>query len=266
MARGTGELSIDLKYKLYESSVQNHMADIDFIEEEYKRLRGKKPKTLREDFGGTGAMACDWVKQSKSNEAWAVDLDPEPIKYGKANHLTRLNKEEQSRMHYIEGNVLDKYDFSTDVIVAFNFSYFILKKRADLLKYFKRARKSLAKDGLFFVDIFGGTECFQEIEEETEFDDHSYFWDCDHYNPLNNETLYYIHFKTDGVKYEKVFVYDWRHWTVREIIEIMEEAGFEKVMTYWEGEDDDGEGDGDFYPSNKEENCESWVTYIVGMV
>lgn len=266
MARGTGELPIDLKYKLYEASVQNHMADIEFIEDEYKRLRKKSAKTLREDFGGTGAMACDWVKRDKNREAWAVDLDPEPINYGMDNHYTRLTKEETKRMKYVQGNVLDKYDFATDIVVAFNFSYFIFKKRADLLKYFKRVRKSLNKDGVFFVDIFGGTECFQEIEEETEFDNHSYFWDCEEYNPLNNETLYYIHFKTDGKKYEKVFVYDWRHWTVREIVELMEEAGFSSVQTYWEGEDEDGDGDGEFYPSAKEDNCESWVTYIVGMV
>ncbi len=266
MARGTSEIPVVLKYELYESSVQNHMADIEFIEEEFKTLRGRKPRTLREDFGGTGAMACDWVKQHKDNLSWAVDLDPEPIKYGKENHYTRLNKEEAGRVKYIQGNVLDKYDFDPDVVVAFNFSYFCFKRREDLLKYFKKVRKALKKDGVFFVDIFGGTECYQEMVEETEFDKHSYFWDCDSYNPLTNDVLYYIHFESKGMKYEKVFVYDWRHWTVREITELMEEAGFSKVITYWEGEDDDGEGDGDFYQSKEEENCESWVTYIVGLV
>ena len=45
----------------------------------------------------------------------------------------------------------------------------------------------------------------------------------------------------------------------------MEDAGFAKTITYWEGEDKFGEGDGNFYPSEEEENCESWVTYIVGI-
>lgn len=266
MAKGFNGLSLKEKYKLYEKSVQNHMADIEFIKDEFKRIRKRKAKSLREDFGGTGAMACDWVKDSSDNTAVAIDLDPEPVAYGKENHYSRLDDEEKTRMNYIMGNVLDKQDFKSDVTVAFNFSYFIFKKREDLLKYFKRVRKSLKDDGLFFVDIFGGTECFQEMEEETEFDKHSYFWDCDRYNPLTNQVLYYIHFKVDGVKHEKVFTYDWRHWTVQEIREIMEEAGFSKTITYWEGEDEDGEGDGEFYVSNEEENCESWVTYIVGVV
>ncbi len=43
----------------------------------------------------------------------------------------------------------------------------------------------------------------------------------------------------------------------------MLEAGFTKTVAYWEGEDGDGSGDGEFYRSEREENCESWVTYIM---
>jgi hypothetical protein len=264
-AKKSKELTLELKHKLYEKSVQNHGADIEFLEEEFEKLKGRAPQTLREDFGGTGAMACDWVKRGSNKKAWAIDLDDEPVNYGKKNHLTKLNKEEQSRMHYVMGNVLEPSKVKTDVIVAFNFSYFIFKKRAVLLKYFKEVYKSLEKDGAFFVDIFGGTECFQEMVEETEFDHHSYYWDCHDYNPLTSEVTYYIHFKKNGVKYNKAFIYEWRHWSVREITEIMEEAGFSKTLTYWEGEDEDGDGDGIFTVSEKEENCESWVIYIAGL-
>ena len=264
-AKASRELTTELKHKLYEKSVQNHMADIEFIEEEFEKLRGRAPRTLREDFGGTGAMACDWIKRHKDNKAWGIDLDPEPVEYGKGRHYPKLNEEQKTRMSYVMGNVLEPRKFKADVVVGFNFSYFIFKKRKDLLKYFQEAYNGLEKDGVFFVDIFGGTECFQEMVEETEFDKHSYFWDCHDYNPLTNEALYYIHFKKDGVKYEKAFTYDWRHWTVREVTELMEEAGFSKVQTYWEGEDEDGDGDGVFTVSEKEENCESWVIYIAGL-
>lgn len=117
---------------------------------------------------------------------------------------------------------------------------------------------------MFLLDIFGGTECCDEMEEETDHGTYTYYWDCDKYNPLNNEVLYYIHFKThkDKKKHKKVFVYDWRMWTVREIVELLEEAGFKNVKTYWEGDGDDGEGDGNFYESKEEDNCESWVIYI----
>ena len=258
------KIPTDLKYKLYESSVQNHEADIEFINDEYHKLFKKEPKTFREDFGGTGAMACDWVKQSKDHQAWAIDLDPEPIRYGVENHFTRLTDEEKTRMHYVEGNVLADYDFKADITVAFNFSYFIFKKRNDLVDYFKKVRQGLSEDGVFFVDIFGGTECRQELEEETEHDNHTYYWDCNHFNPLTEEVLYYIHFKTheDGIMYKKAFTYDWRMWSVGEIKDCMLDAGFSQVHTYWEGTEEDGTGDGNFYRCDEEENCESWVTYI----
>lgn len=258
------KLSLEDKYRLYESSVQNHEVDIDFVNKEFKKTFKRKPLTFREDFGGTAAMACDWVKQSPEHRAWGIDLDSEPISYGLENHYSKLSDEQKERMKYIEGNVLDNQEFKTDVIVAFNFSYFIFKKRNDLLNYFKKVREGLNDEGCFFVDIFGGTEARQPMVEETEHDDHSYFWDCEDYNPLTNEVLYYIHFKKhdNGIKYENVFTYDWRMWSIKEIIDVMEDAGFSKVQTYWEGEDGDGGGDGNFYRTGKAENCESWVTYI----
>ncbi|ATH08874.1 hypothetical protein BIY24_13230 [Halobacteriovorax marinus] len=259
------KLSLEDKYKLYEASVQNHETDIDFINKEYKRYFKRKPLTLREDFGGTAAMACDWVRQSSDHKAWGVDLDSEPIKYGRENHYSRLSDAEQSRMEYIEGNVLEDRNFKSDVVVAFNFSYFIFKEREVLLNYFKKVREGLNDNGAFFVDLFGGTDACQEMVEETDHDDHTYFWDCESFNPITSEVLYYIHFKYKGKKHEKVFTYDWRMWGLKELQDIMKEAGFSSVIPYWEGEDGDGGGDGNFYPAKKEENCESWVTYICAL-
>lgn len=266
--RDGSQLPAEKKYQLYEKTVQNVDADIDFLKKEYKRLTGEKPRLLREDFGGTGALACKWVKKHPKNKAWAVDLDPEPISYGLKHHYSRLSSEEKERMHYLEANVLDRFDLKTDVIVAFNFSYFIFKKRADLVSYFKNVRDGLKNGGAFFIDLFGGTECRQELEEETEYENHTYFWDCDKYNAITDEVTYYIHFldhKTNE-KFERVFSYDWRMWSMAELQDILRDAGFNTIHTYWEGDDEDDEGgNGEFYPSREEDNCESWVTYIVAI-
>lgn len=265
--RGNSIISPELKYKLYEQSVQCFENDIEFMQEQFQKYLNRKPLSLREDFGGTGALSCGWVKNNENARAYAIDLDSEPQDYGKKYHLTKLSDEQQSRMNFINGNVLDQYPFKVDIIAAFNFSYFIFKERSVLLNYFQSVYKGLEDDGAFFVDIFGGTEAYGPIVEETEYDDHSYFWDCEKYNPLTNECLYYIHFKTldDNHKYEKVFVYDWRMWTPKELEEIMLEAGFSKVIKFWEGEGEDEDGDGEFFQSEEEENCESWVTYIIGV-
>jgi SAM-dependent methyltransferase len=259
----TPKLSRDEKYRLYLASVQNPAADIKFITKEYKSLYGKTPLTLREDFCGTGMMACEWVEQSDNHKAFGIDLDMEPLAYGVVNHYDALDADEQDRMKYINGNVMSNYDFKTDVVVAFNFSYYLFKKRADLLKYFTQVRKHLKKDGAFFIDLFGGIEARQELEESVKHKDHTYYWDCSKYNPLTAECLYHIHFKTkDGVKHEKVFTYDWRMWDARELMDILEDAGFSKLHIYWEGVDKDGTGNGNFKKATKADNCESWVTYI----
>ena len=188
-------LTVEEKYQLYENSVQCHDADIDFINAQFETFSGRKPLVLREDFGGTGMLACNWTKQSPEHLSYAVDLDPEPIAYGKKTHFQTLNEEEKTRMHYVQGNVLDSYPFKADVTVAFNFSYFIFKTRKQLVEYFSKVREGLKEDGVFFLDLFGGTDAYEESVEETEHDSFSYFWDCDKYNPITNECQYYIHFE-----------------------------------------------------------------------
>jgi len=268
MIKDGNELCVSEKYRLYEESVQCHETDIDFINAQFKNFFGFAPKSLREDFGGTAALACDWTKQSIEHKAWSIDLDPEPIKYGLNNHYQRLNDEEKQRMIYIEDNVLNDFDFKVDVVAAFNFSYFIFKKRAELVNYFKKVRAGLNPKGAFFIDLFGGTEAREMTEEETEHENFSYFWDCDSYNPLTDECTYKIHFKIHETetKYEDVFVYNWRMWGVQELREILADAGFSKTYTYWEGTDEeDGSGDGNFFITDQVENCESWVSYIAAI-
>lgn len=257
------KLTLDQKYQLYENSVQNVETDVNFINKQYYKKFKKYPIGLREDFCGTGLLCCAWVKQGAKHRAWGIDLDPDPIEYGKKNHYSILSRQEQGQMQYLLGNVLDTHKSQHQVVVAFNFSYFLFKTRKELLAYFTSVRKSLPVDGAFFVDIFGGTEGFQELEEETEHDDHSYFWDCSEFNPLTYETQYYIHFKVGKTKYEKVFSYDWRMWTIPEIKEILLDAGFSNVTTFWEGDDNKGGGNGEFFEATKVENCQSWVTYLM---
>lgn len=259
------KLTREEKYSFYEASVQNPEADIEFINKEYNKIYNRNPVSLREDFCGTGMLACMWVKQSENHRAYGIDLDLEPITYGIDHHYFELSHKEQSQMRYIRGNVLDNYDFKTEVLVAFNFSYYLFKDRNLLLQYFKNARKHLAKDGLFLIDLFGGLETRQALEEKKKFKTHTYIWDCEKYNPLTSDVFYSIHFIDHKKKktYKRVFEYDWRMWDAKELLDVLKDAGFSHSQIYWEGVDKDGYGNGKFKVSNKAENCESWVTYIV---
>ena len=62
---------------------------------------------------------------------------------------------------------------------------------------------------------------------------------------------------------ERAFEYTWRLWTLPELKELLTEAGFREVVIYWEGTDEDGEGNGEFTPAEVGEACEGWVAYLV---
>ncbi|MCY4321427.1 MAG: class I SAM-dependent methyltransferase, partial [Bdellovibrionaceae bacterium] len=145
-----------------------------------------------------------------------------------------------------------------------NFSYFTLKERSLMLKYFKNALKCLSKKSLFIIDVLGGTECEELSEEEIQHENFSYYWDLDYFDPISRTGHFYIHFKRKGEKkIKKVFSYDWRLWTLPELKDILIEAGFSKVHVYWEGTDKKGEGNGIFKPVKNGDICESWIAYLV---
>ena len=253
------------KYLLYEESVQNPESDIEFIEKEYQREYGRLPTSIREDFCGTGMLLAQWVARNKANTGVGIDLSEEPIESGKARHYAALTKDQQSRMSYVLENVLHAETHKAEVVCAFNYSFYIFKERQTLLEYFKAVRAVMKDEGLFFLDCFGGTEAMMEGEEERELDTHDYFWDCEKFNPITHDCFYSIHFKLKGQKKQKrVFTYDWRFWTMPDICDVLKEAGFSEVFTYWEGDDDDDDGgNGEFERENEAENCLSWISYLV---
>jgi len=229
----------------------------------FKKFHGRLPQSLREDFCGTAAISCEWVRRDPNATAIGIDLDPEPISMGKERHWSKLSPKARARMQYIEGNVLDDRSQRVDVACAFNFSYFIFKTRPQLLNYFKQVRKGLNKQGIFFVDLFGGPESQTVLEEFRKVNKNlTYYWDCQTFNPISAECTFAIHFKDGKHKHLNVFTYDWRLWTLAELRDLLNEAGFSKTVAFWEGDGEDGTGDGIYTPSEVAENSEAWVAYI----
>ena len=263
--------SADL-HELYEKSVQSPEADIEFFIDTYKALRGKEPMDMREDFCGTGFLSVEWCKSHPQRRAQGIDLDRPTLEWGQEHNVEPAGDDVASRVDLVEGNVLDTTDFRADVTCACNFSYNIFKTRDALREYFEAVHKGLKDDGLFIMDVFGGTETMDVLEEERDVDDEdfTYVWDQDKFNPITNEILCYIHFNfPDGSTLRKAFTYDWRLWQLPELSELLQEAGFSKVRIYWEefvDEDDDSdelEGTGEYFEATEVENQESWVNYIV---
>lgn len=251
------------KYEYYHRSVQSAEGDVVFLRKTYKELRGRDPKTMREDFCGTFALSCEWVKLSPKFEAFGVDLDPEPLEYGKSHNFSALKPDQQKRIHLQEGNVLTSALPQADLAIAMNFSYFLFKERELMKKYFANVYKSLKKDGVFILDCFGGSQCYDAIEDKTVHKNFTYYWDQTGFDPVTNRALFYIHFKPKGQKkIERVFTYDWRMWSIPELRDLLSEVGFKKSHIYWEGTTKSGEGNGVFTRTEKGESCLSWIAYI----
>jgi len=62
---------------------------------------------------------------------------------------------------------------------------------------------------------------------------------------------------------KKAFTYEWRLYTAPEIRDLLLEAGYRKVTVYWEGEDEDGEGNGIFTADTEGTPDLAWIAYIV---
>ena len=151
-----------------------------------------------------------------------------------------------------------------DIVGAFNFSYWIFKTRTEMRDYFSRVRESLHEDGVFFLDAYGGSEAYETMKEKTKCEGFTYVWHQAKYEPVTGRTVCHISFRfPDGSRIKKAFSYDWRLWSLPELRELLEEAGFASVRVYWEGEDEDGEGNGEFYEEATGEADPAWIAYLV---
>jgi SAM-dependent methyltransferase len=251
-------------HELYEQSVQNVEHEAEFLQDTFRNLRGRNAYSLREDFCGTASAACEWVKQSDNHHSIGVDIDSSVLDWGRTHRVGRLTSEQQARIRLIESNVLTVETPPVDVLCAFNFSYWIFDTREVMVNYFKRAYEGLKDDGIFFTDLFGGYEAQEETREKTKHDGFTYIWHQAEFHPVTHYMRTHIHFKfPDGSKLKKAFTYEWRLWSAPEITEMMLEAGFRSATVYWEGEDEDGEGNGEFSPEGKGEADPAWIAYIV---
>lgn len=232
----------------YEESVQCVESEIDFVDATFRKLRKRQASSLREDFCGTTNTSCEWVKRRKTNTAICVDLDEDVLDWGRKNKIAKLTPNQTKRITVVNDNVLTIKNDPVDIVLAMNFSYWLLIDRKLTIDYFKSIREALVDDGIFFLDAYGGYEAFQELTEKTKNKYCTYIWDQHKYSPITGIAKNYIHFKfKDGSKMMKAFAYEWRVWTMPEILDMLTEAGF-KPAVYWEQADEEGEGTGEFIP------------------
>lgn len=256
------------KHILYQRAVQEPASEVNFADRVFRKLRGRPAARLREDFCGTAAVACEWVTRRKTNTAVGLDLHAPTLAWGREHNVAKLKPESQSRVTLLKRSVLSPGPTgSMDLILAMNFSYWVFKERAILLQYFRSVRRSLGRDGVFILDIYGGPDAIDEMRERRPIGGKkrgfTYIWDQAKVDHLTNETLCHIHFRfPDGRGVRKAFTYDWRIWSIPEVRDVLADAGFTKSRVYWEGDDGKGGGTGVFRESKHGECGAAFIAYI----
>lgn len=264
------------KFDFYLASVQCPEADAEFFEEVYRAHTGRELRVMREDFCGTAALCAEWVRRHEDNQAIGVDLCAETLSWGEKHILSLLGDRRQNVVIH-EETVLAPLEQKSQLTSAQNFSYNIFKTPEELLVYFKAAYQNLEEDGLFVIDMMGGTDAMCEDSQDrkitgakkpdgTALPPFTYTWEQAAYNPITGDFLCHIHFTVKrGTKIQKAFTYDWRLWTLPEVRALFLQAGFQTVEVYTEGWDEDSDDtDGLFEKREDFENEGTWIAYIVG--
>ncbi len=253
------------KHVLYQKSVQDAPAECDFIDRVFKKVRGRAPRSLREDFCGSALLTASWVQRGEDRTGVGVDIDAKVLAWGTQHNLSPIG-EPGDKIKLYRQDVRHAVREKVDVIAAFNFSYWVFMTRDALRDYFERARKGLNREGVFLLDAYGGWESQQPMVERRRIPGgFIYEWDQDAFDPITHRVTNYIHFEfKDGTRLDRAFTYEWRYWTLPELVEILTEAGYGKVTVYWDRSDDDEHEE--YKPSSRADNQPGWLAYIAATV
>lgn len=256
------------RHVLYQASVQGPDEDIALVKRLFRRHAGRELTRLREDFCGTALFASKWVAHRETNFAAGLDLDRDVLAWGEEHNRAPLGAAAHRlslRAQDVTVPTRDRFE----LIIACNYSYSVFKTRAALRGYFEAVRRSLTPDGLFLMDSWGGWEAQQTNTERRRVQApdgarFGYTWEIASYDPISSDITAHIHFDfPDRTKLRRAFSYDWRLWQLAELRELLLEAGFEGTDVLWEGEDEDGEGTGEFRRVKRAKNDPIWNAYLL---
>jgi hypothetical protein len=254
------------RHRLYELAVQSPESEVEFVSGTFRRLRRRPARRLREDFCGSAACACEWVRSHKANTALGLDLHRATLQWAGRHNLPKLSEDQRDRIRLLRRDVLHPGAGTggMDAVLAMNFSYWVFKTRSQMLRYFRDVRFSLARGGIFFLDHYGGYEAQRVQQERRRCAGFTYVWDQAFFDPISYDIRCHIHFDFKrGPMMKRAFTYDWRLWTIPELRELLAEAGFRRSTVYWEGDNGRGGGNSVFRPRKAGEACATFIAYIV---
>lgn len=207
------------RYDLYEAAAQSPRMEAMFL----RAVHGREPRTLCEDFCGSGAVCRAWVGLHPDHRAVCVDIDDEALDALRR----RATPEQAARMIVQQRDVLDATT-RADIVCALNFPVGYWHTRDALLRYLRGAHARLNPGGVFVCDIYGGANAFTLGESDQELRGGVlYTWEQREADPTTGLVENAMHFRLpDGREVRDAFTYRWRLWSIPELRDALADAGF----------------------------------------
>jgi SAM-dependent methyltransferase len=277
--------------ELYRWAVQDPETHAIVLRKMYERLRpGRQAVILREDFAGTSADSVAWIDLRRGRRAIAVDLDGPTLDWAQ-RRANRLLGTRASELCFVQADVCDigPPDVpKADIIAVLNYSIFHLRERDELQSYLRQTVTGLAPNGMLVLNIFGGSDRVRpgttrrrvvpnpRLPSELPFPEFDYFWEVRHYDEATARLECRIHFAVPDQaapgqmrEVRDAFRYDWRLWSIEELLETCTRAGFSNVEV-WRHTYDPSKGDAGVFlgPVEPESICEldEWSAYIIASI
>ena len=256
---------------LYQQAVQHPLAEAFFLCNVYEQYNDyQQPLTLREDFCGSAAISLGWIMADPDRKAIAIDNDQATVDFAKQQINDKLGHAADA-ISLICDDVKNVTKPKADIIASMNFSTLIYHAPSSLLSYLKQTRDNLNDGGIFVMDLFGGPGAMKISKQSRPMTDEdgepfTYHWQQKSFDFINNKIECRIHFTlADGSQRQDAFVYDWRLWSIPEILELLSAAGYSKCRVWCDTFDiEDKQSDGQYLPINELASREDWVVYITG--
>jgi SAM-dependent methyltransferase len=276
------------KLELYRWAVQDPETHAVILRTMYECLRpGLHPLVLREDFAGTSAESVAWVILEHGRRAIAIDRDGPTLEWAQRRAF-RLLGALASKIEFVNGDarrVGPPGVPPADIISVLNYSILYQREPEELLSYLRHAISGLAPDGILVFNLFGGEAAVQprtsrhrvtpnpRLSTESPIPVFEYLWEIRSYDRASQRLDCRIHFEVpdQGEPERKrelrdAFRYDWRLWSVRELVEACADAGFSDVQVWRHTYDPSKGGAGIFLGSVEPDSLaalEKWNAYIV---
>lgn len=163
-----------------------------------------------------------------------------------------------------------------DIVCALNYSCCCLQKRSDLVSYFKHVLEALSdRGGIFVMDIYGGVSSECPLKLRRHLQDFTYIWEQEAFDVINRTTRISLHFQLKNNRMlRQAFTYRWRLWSLPEVKDCLEEAGFHAIH-FWvrkmpdmqgrEVNEDVDDDDSKYEETKCFDQQSAWNAYIVAV-